>query len=50
MKKQFAGLLCDIGFVGTSDPKQPMANVNSGTVVKYIQVYCLQPYLSLFFD
>lgn len=30
MKKQFAGLLNDIGFVHSSDPNEPTANVNSG--------------------
>ena len=30
MKKQFVGLLHDIGFVCSNDPKEAMANVNSG--------------------
>jgi len=32
MKKQFAGLLYNTGFLSSSDPKHPAANVNSGNM------------------
>lgn len=33
MKKQFSGLLHEIGFLDLADPKAPAANRNSGTVI-----------------
>ena len=33
MKKQFSGLLHEIGFLDSADPKAPAANRNSGTLV-----------------
>jgi len=40
MKKQFAGLLYNTGFLSSSDPKHPAANVNSGNLKLVKAVLC----------
>ena len=40
MKGQFAGLLYDTGFVPSSDPKHPAANVNSDNMKLVKAVLC----------
>lgn len=40
MKKQFAGLLYNTGFLSSSDPKHPAANVNSGNMKLVKAVLC----------
>ena len=40
MKRQFAGLLYDTGFVPSSDPKHPAANVNSDNMKLVKAVLC----------
>ena len=40
MKRQFAGLLYDTGFVPSSDSKHPAANVNSDNMKLVKAVLC----------
>lgn len=40
MKKQFAGLLKDVGFISSSHPKDEMANVNSTNLKLVKAVLC----------
>jgi len=40
MKQQFSGLLCEIGFLDSSDPKAPAANHNSGNLKLVKAILC----------